>query len=361
MRFSLFTPAAVLVVATGSLPAQSEVIFPQIVVGHSFETVVLVANEVAAIDTVVGEVFTGEHPPLSAGGDPLPVRVDGQSPAAFFQRTLAPFQELTIRLSLEEAPPQPGWLRLRSAIAGGKINAGIFYRNRGLGGVVDSVGVPEAYPQRFARIQFDDRDPDSGTGIALVNPGTDGVAVFVDLYQGEQRLAATEIHLGPREHYARLVREIFPQAEQDSGSLIIETSASRPIPMLTLRLDGPQITSVGVRPLGLSLRYEVRGADQVLVESGNWSLDSRGLNLEGTATRDGASSQEPLVGTWRGRSFVCVLSRLLEDGSTGTVVFNGTSRGDGKTNGCPVTGTAVYLDSSNEVLGRYDFFAFHKF
>ncbi|GAB4115957.1 MAG: hypothetical protein Kow001_16850 [Acidobacteriota bacterium] len=343
------------------LSAQSELSFPQIVVGGSFETVVLVANEVAASDTIVGEIFTGEDPPASAGGNPMPVRADGQPPAPVFQRHLEPFQELTIRLSLEEAPARPGWLRLRSTTPGGKITGGILYRNR-VGGVVrDSVGVPEAYPQRFSRIQFDDREPGSDTGVAFINPGTDDVQVLIDLYQGEERLAGEAIQLGPREHYARLVHEMFPQAERGFGSLILETSASRPVPMLALRLDGPQITSMAVRPLGLSLRYEIRDTGQALVEAGVWSLDSRGLNLEGTAQRDGSGVVEPLVGIWRGRSFTCVVARSLDDGTTGTLVFNGVSRGEEKSEGFPITGTVVLLDANSEVQERHEFSAFHKF
>lgn len=343
--------------------AQTDLSFPQIVVGEAFETIVQVANEVAVADQVVFETFTGEQPPDSPGGDPLAVRFDGGPPATSLIRSLAPFEEITLGISLEGAPLQPGWLRVRSLTPGGKVTAGLFYRVTSNGRVLDSVGVPDTRRQRFARIQFDDRDQGSDTGVALINPEDEGVEVAVDLYQGERQLSRNEFWLGPRQHFARLVREIFPQAEQLAGTLIIETSASRPIPMLTLRVDGSQLTSLAVRPLGMSLQYEVRDSDGVLVESGSWILDSQGLNLEGTGRRDGdpLAPSFPVVGTWRGRHFLCLQPWELSGTETGAVVFNGFSQGEEKSEGVPITGKVTYLDAEGKAVATHAFSAFHKF
>lgn len=352
----------VLLVTMGQSVGQSELAFPQIVVGESFETVVQVSNNVAVNDSVTFEVFSGESADL-ANGAPLAVQVDGAVPSATFVRQLSPFQDLSLRLSLADSGLRAGWLRIRSNTPGGKVSASLFYRIRQGTKVLDSVGVTSAERFRFAQIQFDDREEAASTGVAFINPDDTPVDIAIDLYRGEERLETLTLQLAPHQHFARLASELFPQQSADLATMVIETSASRSIPILTLRLDGTQLTSMPVRPFGFSLQYEIRDESEALLETGYWVFDSNEFKLIGSGTRTDLAPNESftVVGTWFGNSFQCFHRQALEDGSFGTVVFNGTSEGVEKTAGAPIVGRVTHLDGAGNVLSVNQFSAFSKF
>ncbi len=340
--------------------AQSDLPFPQIIVGESFETVVQISNDVASDDTLTFEVFSGTQ---GENGQPFPVQFDGGEVTAVTERYLAPFQELSVRLNLGGSNLKVGWLRVRSAVSGGKVSGSLFYRVKSGDRVLESVGVTSSKRYRFAQIQLDHRDQASDTGVGFVNPDDSPVQVTIDLFQGERFLAQYTHALEPNQHFAKLVSEIFPEFSGTVGTLLVETSASRAIPFLTLRLDGDQLTSLPVRPLGFSLQYELWDPDAGRVESGFWVLESEGHNIVGFGRRSGDTSSENyrVLGSWEGTSFQCAFRRILEDETIGVVVFNGISQGIEKSDGVPITGNATVLGAEGKPVAVYEFVAFNKY
>lgn len=343
-----------------ALRAQSDLAFPQIIVGESFETVVQIANDVASDDVVTFEAFSGAS---DDNGQPLLVQFDGAEPAAITQRELSPFQELSITLDLRGSDLKVGWLRVKSSVSGGKISGSLLYRVKDGDTVLESVGVTSARRYRFAQIQLDHKGAFSDTGVGFVNPDDLPVEVTIDLFQGERFLGRFVHTLEPRQHFARLVSDFFPDFKDRLGTLLVETSASRAIPFLTLRLDGQQLTSLPVRPLGFTLRYELWDENSGKVETGFWILESEGHNIVGWGSQAGDSEGEDylVLGSWQGTSFQCAFRRTLEDGSVGIVVFNGTSQGLEQSNGEPITGKATLLGADGLQRAVYDFTAFSQY
>jgi hypothetical protein len=358
MRY-VFWPVALLL-AHLPVSAQVEIAFPQIIVGESFETVVQIANDVASDDTLTFEVYSGA---LEDNGLPMPVQFDGGSPAAIVQRQLGPFQELSVRLDLGGSDLRVGWVRVSSSAAGGRISGSLFYRVKSGDKVLESVGVTSSRRYRFAQIQLYHKDQGSDTGVGFINPDGSAVEVTIDLFRGEEFLAQFVHTLQPGQHFARLVSEIFPDFTGATGTLIVETSASRAIPFLTLRLDGEQLTSLPVRPLGFSLHYEVWDQSSTLVESGFWVLESEGHNIVGFGRRSGDSESERyrVLGSWEGTSFQCAYRTKLPDDSIGVFVFNGTSKGVEKSEGEPITGKATMIGADGQAVAVYEFSAFSKY
>ncbi len=360
MRNSLFH--LIILLSSVSVWAESDLTFPQIAVGESFETILQIANDVASDDSVTFEVFSGDFEG-HGNGEPFPVQFDDGEPTAVLTRQLSPFEEITVRISLTGSKLRNGWLRVRSAATGGKVSGSLIFRVRSGEMVFDSVGVTNAKRYRFAQIQFDDREPNVATGVAFVNPDDAPVEVTIDLFRGELFLERFHIELDANEHFAKLFSEIFPAFVHSNGTLLVETSASRTIPILTLRLDGSQMTSLPVRPLGFSLQYEIRDQTETLLESGFWVLDSEGRNLIGLGRRTGDSQSEEfgLIGSWVGSSFQCVQRTTSLNGSSGVLVFNGTSVGFEKTEGEPITGKVTEIGSDGDVISVNDFVAFAKY
>ncbi|MGW8179507.1 MAG: hypothetical protein ACWGQW_12220, partial [bacterium] len=160
--------------------AQSDLTFPQIIVGESFETVVQIGNDVATDDVLNFEAFSGAFD--DSNGEPLPVQFDGGEPTAVAQRVLAPFQELSVRLRLSGSELKVGWLRIRSSVSGGKVSGNLFYRVKNGDVVLESVGVTSSKRYRFAQIQLDHNDQASDTGVGFVNPDDEDVTVMIDLF-----------------------------------------------------------------------------------------------------------------------------------------------------------------------------------
>jgi len=340
---------------------QSDLSFPQIIVGESFETIVQVSNDVAVPDTVVLESFsegTGE----GGRGIPFPVQVNGGNPATESSFPISSFAEATFRLSLP-GPLKAGWVRVRSTSPGGKISASLYYRILQDTQVLDSVGVTNSKRYRFAQIQVDDREQSASTGVAFINPDDAPVHITADLFQGEKQVGHFEQELEPLAHLAKLVSELFPSAGKIAGTLVLEASANRSIPILTLKIDGTQLTSLPVRPFGFSLQYEIRGESGDLAESGYWTLDSEGFSLFGSGWKDGdtSGSTYTLAGSWIGTGFQCLM-RPAEAGSPSRLlVFVGSSAGQEITAGQPITGKVTEFDSEGRVLSTRNFTAFNKY
>ena len=159
---------------------QSDLTFPQIIVGESFETVVQIANDVASDDTLNLEVYSGA---AEDNGQPLPVEIDGNPPSATAQRPLPAYQELSLRLKLSGSGLKVGWLRVTSSVSGGRISGSLFYRIKNGDTVLESVGVTSSKRFRFAQIQLDHNDQASDTGVGFINPDESPVDVTIDLFQ----------------------------------------------------------------------------------------------------------------------------------------------------------------------------------
>jgi hypothetical protein len=338
------------------LQAQSELTFPQIAVGAGMETVLLVANDEATTDSITIELYDSE-------GEPLEAHFSNGPTTASLRIDFLPYEDMTVILSLPGPDLKVGWMRVRSETAGGKISGNLFYRIKEGGQVVLSIGVPDSRRYRFATLQFDNTEPGSNVGLAFANPDPTPVDVAIDFYQGEEPVAGFFTTLGPHGHLAREVTNLFPDVTENRGVLVIETSDGRAIPFLSVRMDGAQITSVPVRPYGFSLRYEARNSAGSVVETGYWMLDSEGFNLvgHGRADADPAGELQSVLGNWFGTSFQLSYRRALPGNQVGMVIFNGTSVGEERSEGEPVTGKMTILDSNGTVVSVHNFSAVPKF
>jgi len=352
------------------LQAQSDLAFPQLAVGGTpaYETVLQVVNEVETNNQIVIEVFQGR---LSgaANGSPLAVRFDGDPPSASRSVTLAPYQELTTVLAGDPGALKNGWLRVYSTLAGGKISGNLLFRQRVGGTLTDSVGATT--PQRFrqAIIHVDQREGGSDTGVAFVNPDATAVEVTLDLFQGANRVAAPlPVRLQPKQHFARLISEMFPSFGSQQGTLLIGAAAGRAVPCMALRLDGGRLTSIPVRPLGFVFQYAVANDSGSVLETGTWMFDLIGFNLIGVGQVDTPAPSGPfeVTGSWLGTNFQFRYRRALAGNSTGMMVFNGTSAGpestvDAEGKGRMVSGRATLIGADGQTVSVNRFTAYHKF
>jgi hypothetical protein len=283
---------------------------------------------------------------------------------------LTPFQELSTVITSGDGVLRNGWVRVRSTTPGAKISGNLLFRQRNTAGTVTgSVGVTS--PQRFRHsiIQVDNRDAGSDTGVAFVNPDSSPVTITIDLFQGVNPVAPqVTATLQPNQHFARLVSEMFPTFLRQQGTLVIETAAGRAAPFVTLRLDGSQLTSLPVRPLGFVFQYTVRDAANAIVESGYWLFDFVGFDLVGTGRIETptASDVGGVSGSWQGTNFQFRYRKVLPDNTVGMVVFNGTSAGqestvDSASNARAITGKVTTLRADGTALSVNNFTAFHKF
>jgi hypothetical protein len=361
---------ALLCLAPLPLYAQTELVFPQMAVGGNpaYETVLQIVNEVETDNTIVVEVFRGDLAG-SSNGTPLPVRFDGGAAATSTTLTLASFQEYTTVITGDSATQMNGWLRVRSTLAGGKLSGNLIYRQRSGSSLLDSVGAPSSQRFRAAIIQVDQRGQGSDTGVALVNPDSTPLDVTVDLFQGPNPAASTlPIRLEPNQHYAKLVSQMFPTFGAQQGTLVIEAAANRTVPCLGMRLDGIQLTSIPVRPLGFTFSYTITTDTGGSVESGFWMFDLVGFNLigRGKIESPAAADLEEVTGSWVGANFQFRYRKVFPDSTVGMVVFNGTSAGqesltgsDGKSKA--ISGKVTTINASGQVVATYNFTAYHKF
>ncbi len=352
------------------LSAQSELAFAHLAVGGSpaYETVLQVVNEIESTNAIVIDVFQGGLAG-PANGSPMTVRFDDGTVSASRSVTLTPYQEFTTILSGTGNTLRNGWVRVRSATAGGKISGNLLFRQRSGSTLVGSVGVTAA--QRFRRgiIQVDHRESGSDSGVAFANPDTISVTVTLDLFQGPNRIASPlQVTLQPNQHFAKLVSEMFPTLWNQQATLVIETEANRAIPFLALRLDGSQLTSIPVRPLGFTFQYTVTNEGGTALETGLWQFDFAGFNLIGAGVVETPVRAEipEATGSWMGTNFQFRYRKTLPGNTVGMVVFNGTSAGAESTidtNGKSkiVSGKVTTIGADGKAVSVNNFTAFHKF
>jgi len=364
-----YETAALLLLAV-PLYAQSDLAFPQLAVGGTpaYETVLQLVNEVENNNPIVIEVYQGR---LSgtANGTPLAVRFDGGSPSTSYSITLAPYQELTTVITGDPGTLKNGWLRVRSTLTGGKISGNLVFRQRSGSSLTDSVGATT--PQRFrqAIVQVDQRESGSDTGVAFANPDDTAVEVMLDLFQGTNRVAAPlPVTLQPKQHFARLISEMFPSFGSRQGTLVIGAAAGRAVPCMALRLDGGRLTSIPVRPLGFAFQYTVTNDAGSVLETGVWMFDLLGFDLIGTGKVEtpAPSGLFEVTGSWLGTNFQFRYRKSLAGNTTGMMVFNGTSAGpestvDASGKGRVISGKATLIGADGQVVSVNRFTAYHKF
>jgi hypothetical protein len=352
------------------LHAQSDLTFPHIAVGGSpaYETLLHLVNEVEADHAIVIEVFQGSLAG-QANGTPLAVKFDGGTATSSRTLTLSPFQEFSTTITGTGTTLMNGWIRVRSSVAGSRISGSLLFRQRNGNAVVDSVG--STSPQRFREsiIQLDQRDNGSTTGVAMVNPDNVPVDVTLDLFQGLNRIATpVPVHLGPNQHYAKMMVEMFPTFQGQQATLVIEASPGHSIPVLGMRLDGNQYTSIPVRPMGFSFSYSVTTDTGGILETGYWLFDMVGFNLVGTGKIETPSAMDlpEVTGSWNGTNFQFRYRKVFADNSVGMVVFNGTSAGQESLTGSDgkrkiVSGKVTTIGADGRAVSVYNFTAFHRF
>lgn len=352
------------------LRAQTDLAFPHLAVGGNpaYETVLQIINEIEVANPVVVEVFQGGLAG-TANGMPLPVLFDGGNPASSLSLTLTPYQEFTTILSASQGGVMNGWLRVRSTLAGGKISGNLIFRQKTGTTIIDSVGASSTQRFRRAMLQLDQRETGSNTGLALANPDSTTVRVILDLFRGPERLAVpVTITLQPNQHYARLITEIFPSLGSQQATLLIETEAGRAIPFMALRLDGLQLTSIPMRPLGFAFQYTVTAPGGGVVETGTWLFDMLGFNLIGSGKVETPTPGEftEVTGSWVGTNFQFRYRKVISANAVGMVVFNGTSAGQESTaaadgSGRAVVGKVTTIGADGQVVSVNNFTAYHKF
>ncbi len=365
-----FLLISLLLALRAPLCAQSELDFAHLAVGGSpaYETVLQIANEVESANSVTIDVFQGSLAG-SANGTPMTVRFDDGTAAASRTVTLTPYQEFTAVLSGTDNTLKNGWVRVRSATSGGKISGNLLFRQRSGSTLIDSVGVTGVQRLRRGIVQMDHRDAGSNSGVAFVNPDTTAVTVTLDLFQGPNRIASPVlVTLQPNQHYAKLVSEIFPTFWSQQATLVVETAAGRALPFLALRLDGAQLTSIPVRPLGFTFQYTITNDAGTTVETGFWQFDFSGFNLAGTGTIETPARAElpEVTGSWMGTNFQFRYRKTLPGNNVGIVVFNGSSAGaestmDANGRSRAVTGKVTTIGADGQVVSVNNFSAFHKF
>ena len=365
-----------LLFSCGAAFGQSDLTLTQAAIGPPFETVVQVINEVQTNITVTIEVFQGSS--TTANGSPMTVRFDGGTATALPQTfNLGAFQELTTVLTGPDAVLRNGWIHVFSSGSGAKISGSLFFRTKTGTTVTDSVGVPSTQRFRHAVAQFDNREAGVGTGIAFCNPDDTPVTVNLDVFQANSAAtSAAPIVLQRKQHFAKFLNEIpeFVQFARAQGTLVIEVSPGRTIPILVLRLDGSQLTSLATRPLGFVFQYAITTPTGGNVETGFWEFDFLGFDLVGIGRREtiGGGAGDPaglfftVSGNWTGTSFQFRYRTSLPGGAIGMVVFNGTSAGqettlDASNIGRNITGKVTTLDANGNVVSVNNFTAFHKF
>lgn len=343
--------------------SQSHLVFPQIVLGSGYETILQIMNEVETDNTVHVELRSGNLTLFN--GDPLWAQFNGtaSSPSGTF--SLAPFQELSVTLTRPDATTEllNGWAYVHSSTSGGKISASLIYRQKSNGRLLHSIGVAGARPFRYAVIQADHQESGIDTGIAFVNPYNVTLTVSIELFQAKQKIGSYSQTLGAYQHFARLVSELFPLFKNAQGTVVIEAAANHAVPILALRMEQGQYASIPVRPLGFVFRYEIYDRLDSPLKQGLWMFDFEDFNLTGI----GRDDQDPVEsfysarGHWIDRTFQFSYLTTFQDGSRGVVIFNGISQGAESTLEKKITGKVTTLAADGSVVSVHNFSAFHRF
>lgn len=200
------------------------------------------------------ETATGEIEFFADDGSPLPLAIEGVlNVAASLPFSIPPGRTVKIRTAGLSAAATPGWARVQSSqpITGTAI---FQYTEQGV--ILFEAGVADAPLTGEARL-FVARDLSnpSGffeTGVAVVNPLDETASVTATFrpLQGDAVVTAS-FNLGPGEHLARFLEEIFEGTLDDTAEGTLTLRSRTPIVVTALRTqDGLQMSSY---PVGIPI------------------------------------------------------------------------------------------------------------
>lgn len=229
--------------------AQNTLYFPQVATGalgdgSIYRTTVLIFNLNDQPAAATLELFDDTGRRLNT----ILVDSDGNrvGPAGTFNLTIAP-QGIRRYFTDNSGSLVAGWARLNSAQ---ELKASLIIQNLdSRSNVITEAGVPSSTPLRSFTIYNDNLRSDTATGLAVANlSASDPANLTLRLFtlSGTPVGAPKTITLPPLNHLGRFITDplFFPEAARTEGFLTV--SSSTDVIALSLRYDGPQLTTVPV-------------------------------------------------------------------------------------------------------------------
>ncbi|RPJ59322.1 MAG: hypothetical protein EHM23_14450, partial [Acidobacteria bacterium] len=234
---------AVIVCFVSCAAQAASIVYPQIVVGGGYETVLTITNS--------GSSTLILHPIVKQrAGESFPVKANGILIGDYENWTIPRGATFPYVLTGDEVA-RPGYLILEPVEGPGEeqIATSIFFRSVSAGRVIDLVA---SYPaQAMKKAVFPvDRSAFADTGIALLptdSPNILGPLRFTLLDQAGAKVQ--EVELGYSGHTPLMVAEIFEQIPTPFlGSVVIECPRDFYLLVLRLEVAGDSIQLTGVPP-----------------------------------------------------------------------------------------------------------------
>lgn len=287
LAFLIFTLVLTLGTASGqSLLPHKDMVFAQVAVGESIETQITLTNRGPAPYT--GTLFLTKNQ-----AEEWNVKVNGieltKGEAPIY---LAPGSTYTWKIT--GARLEAGFAVLAGSTMAQTnfVEGHLTYFVKNGSKVLDSVGISESTEFYFASLPFEDF---SSIGLALANTNDrqDNTDVSITLFsENGDRLATTNIALGPFWHRAVFLKELFPQVNVGRGRVEIQSKIAISGTALCV-VDG-QMSSLPLVPSIRSYSLRATAADGTSF-SGEASLWAEGFYVKGylVITELGAASIKP--------------------------------------------------------------------
>lgn len=238
MKIHLLTAVLVVVCTTSAWAQSTTVYLPQIADGMEaggpahWHTTIFVGN--SGTTTTSGSIVMTQ-----SSGDPMTAQFvdelgNGAARSGQISFQLAPGQSHKYTSTAAE-PLQVGWATV-TANAAMTVNA-VFshYSNGEAEFLIAEAGVPPSLPMGKQGI-FLDTQFGFNVGTAIANPNTSSENITLQILNtAGQIVASTSLSLGPHQHVAAFVSDLFPGLPAMAG--ILEISAPDPLVSLALRFD----------------------------------------------------------------------------------------------------------------------------
>ncbi|MBI3939916.1 MAG: hypothetical protein HY315_03705 [Acidobacteria bacterium] len=181
----------------------------------------------------------------SPSGDPFPVDI-GIGTFTSFDVTVLPKAEVVITSAGTRATAAPGWARVKSRDRIGGLALFQFFNN--LGAFVTEAGVASSPLSKKFVMPAEFKD-DFENGVALVNPAELAIASITLALRNQSGTLVTTVNrqLGPKQHLAQFLRELFPGVVPTGFQGTIEVESTDPLAATTLRtLRGLQTSTLPI-------------------------------------------------------------------------------------------------------------------
>lgn len=224
---------------------ETALLFAQIAEGKApgglFKTVLVVLNPNDKPVAVSVEFF------ISPSGAPFPIDIGIGSLISAFEVTVSGKSQVQITTAGTRPTADPGWARVRSKDRFGALVIYQFFNDSGA--FVTEAGVaPSPLAQNF--IATAELRDGFESGLALVNPAESGIAAATLRLRDQfgNVLGTASIQLGPRQHTAQFLHELFPAALIPVGfEGTIEVNTNLALAATTLRtLRGLQTSTLPI-------------------------------------------------------------------------------------------------------------------